>query len=44
MIALALRSKLEKQLQNMVDKGIIAPVGDGEIHWVNLFVNRESRV
>ena len=29
-IALALGSKLEKELQNMFDQGISTPVGDGE--------------
>ena len=41
-IALALRHKLEKELQDMVDQGIISSVGDGESDWVNLLVIREK--
>ena len=41
-IALALRGKLEKELQNMVEQGITSPVCDGESDWVNSLAIREK--
>ena len=39
-IALALRGKLEKGLQNVVNQGFIASVGNGVSDWVNSLVVR----
>ena len=39
--AIVLRSKLQKELQNMVEQGITVPVGDGESDWVDSPVIRE---
>ena len=36
-----LRGKLEKELQNMVDQGIIASVGNAKYEWFNSLVIRE---
>ena len=41
-VHLALRSKLKKELQNMIDQDIIAPVSDGESEWVNSLVIRDG--
>ena len=43
-VTLALRDKLEKELQNVVDQGIIAPVGDGESNCFNSLIIREKPV
>ena len=40
-IALSLQGKLEKELEEMVRQGIIAPV-EGHSDWVNLLVIRET--